>query len=60
MNNDVKYLMRQMQLQKVIGELNALRITFYDPMGADPDYSDYKEKKKLIDDMINDLENNMG
>ncbi len=60
MNSDVKYLMQQMQLQKVIGELNALRMTFFDPMGADPDYSEYKEKTKLIEDMIKDLENNMG
>lgn len=60
MNSDVKYLMRQMQLQKVIGELNALSTTFFDPMGVDPQYTDYKEKKKLIDDMIKDLENNIG
>jgi len=54
----MKYMIRQMQLQKVYGEMNALLATFYDPHdGGGPEYPD---ARKIIEDMIEELGNNFG
>lgn len=55
----MKYMIRQMQLQKVYGEMNALLATFYNPCAADGG-DDYPDALKVIEDMIEELGNNFG
>ena len=53
------YVVRQMQLQKVIGELNALKASCFNPQQAEGGEL-YERVDKLIDDMISKLEDNIG
>jgi hypothetical protein len=48
-----------MQLQKVIGELNALKASCFNPQQAEGGEL-YERVDKLIDDMISKLEDNIG
>lgn len=54
----MKYMIRQMQLQKVIGELNALKLTFFDSMTGNSE--EWKRARKIIEGMINELKDNFG
>jgi len=54
----MKQMIRQMQLQKVIGEMRALLATFYGPMQGST--LEYKTAKEVIEDCISDLRNNFG
>ena len=51
------YLMRQIQLERCIGELNALKASYYDPMG---DNKNYYLVSKIIKSMIDELRNELG
>jgi len=54
----MKYMIRQMQLQKVIGELRALEATFYDPMQGGTD--EWRNTCRIIKDAIEELVDNFG
>ena len=53
---DPVQILRQMQLQKTIGELNALLSSYYDPMQGSTE--EYKKMQRVINCCINELENN--
>ena len=53
------YILRQMQLQKTIGELRALKATCFNPQAAEGGEL-YERVDKLIDGMISELEDNLG
>ena len=59
MSNMSIYVMRQMQLQKVIGELNALKASCFNPQAAEGGEL-YERVDKLIDKMISELTDNIG
>lgn len=50
---DMTTMIRQIQKQKVIGELNALKLSYYDPMGSDRDL--YYKVSSTINEIINRL-----
>jgi len=51
-------LIRQIQLEKAIGELNALKASYYDPMNSGSVI--YKEVNALIKGIIQELKNELG
>lgn len=51
-------IMRWMQLEKTIGELNALKISYYDSTGLDREL--YLKAEKIIDGMVDELRDNLG
>lgn len=51
-------VIRQMQLEKVIGELNALKMSYFDPTGRT--ITLYNRAEAIIDNMIEELRNNLG
>lgn len=53
---DPVQILRQMQLQKTIGELNALLATYYDPMQGSTE--EYKKMHRIINGCIQDLKYN--
>ncbi len=53
----MKYMIRQMQIQKIIGELKALEATFYDPAGGDTKLKEWHDARKIIKAMIEGLVN---
>lgn len=53
---DIVMVIRQIQLEKTIGELNALRVSYYDPMGRNREK--YKGINTLIQKIIRDLKDN--
>ena len=53
---DPVQILRQMQLQKTIGELNALLSTYYDPMQGSTE--EYKKMYRVINDCIQELKDN--
>ena len=53
------YILRQMQLQKTIGELRALKASCFNPQAAEGGEL-YERVNKLIDGMISELEDNLG
>ena len=55
---DAVTVLRNMQKQKAIGELNALRVSYYDNMGTDREL--YHRVSKLITEIIEDLNNEIG
>ena len=55
---DISYQLKQMQLQKTIGELKALLACYYDPMQGLT--KEFEESRRIILDMVNELENNFG
>lgn len=55
---DVAYMLRQIQLQKTIGDLKGLLTCYYDPMRGSSD--EYKEMKEVINGIIKELEDNCG
>lgn len=50
---DPVQILRQMQLQKTIGELNALLAAYYDPMQGSTE--EYKNMKRVINNCIQEL-----
>ena len=54
---DLATLLRQIQLEKTIGELNALKASYYDTMGTG--HGKFMEVKDLIDKIIKDLYNSI-
>lgn len=54
---DVVTVLRQMQLEKVKGELRVLRSIYYDPMN---NKNNFKEVKKVVEEIINTLDNELG
>jgi len=54
----MKYMIRQMQLQKIIGELRALEATFYDPMHGSTE--EWRNAHKVINSIVDELKNNFG
>lgn len=57
MSQDIIQTLRYMQLRKVIGELEVLKVSYYNTMG---DYEEYLNATKIIDSMIDELKNNFG
>jgi hypothetical protein len=55
---DSAYLLRQIQLQKTIGDLKGLLACYYDPMEGSTD--EYKEMSRVINDTIKNLLENCG
>lgn len=55
---DVTTALKQIQLEKVKGELRALKASYYDPMDSDNDR--YKEVNTLIEGVIHELDNELG
>ena len=53
---DPVQILRQMQLQKTIGELNALLSTYYDPMQGCTE--EYKKMYRVINGCIQELKDN--
>ena len=53
---DPVQILRQMQLQKTIGQLNALLSAYYDPMQGSTE--EYKEMEDVIKDCIQNLKYN--
>lgn len=54
---DAVIVLRQMQLEKVKGELRTLKLAYYDPMGNNEQYD---EIEKMIENMIHELDNEIG
>jgi len=52
---DNNTLLRQIQKEKAIGELLALKASYYDPMGTERDK--YDEVAVLINDMVDQIRN---
>ncbi|WP_158644478.1 hypothetical protein [Clostridium ihumii] len=50
-------LMRQVQIERCIGELNALKASYYDPSGNNKDYYLVRE---IIKNMIDELRSELG
>lgn len=50
-------VIRNMQLEKVKGELRTLKISYYNPMG---DNVAYDAVSKIIDNIISELDNELG
>lgn len=53
---DPVQISRQMQLQKTIGELNALLAVYYDPMQGSTE--EYKKMYRTINSCIQELKDN--
>ena len=53
---DPVQILRQMQLQKTIGELNALLSAYYDPMQGSTE--EYKKMYRVINGCIQELKDN--
>ena len=51
-------MIRQMQLQKVIGELRSLEATFYDTMEGNT--AEWRNARNKIEDIVRELVNNFG
>ena len=51
------YLLQQMQLQRVIGELGVLKAAYYDPMGNNITFG---VREQIINKIIEELENELG
>lgn len=58
MEAETRQLIRQMQFHKVIGELQALESTYYDPMKGATD--EYKEISNVIGHIISELKDYIG
>lgn len=54
---DTTELIRQMQLERVKGELRALKLSYYNPMGNNVLY---EEVNALIEGIIHELDNELG
>jgi hypothetical protein len=54
---DAVETIRYMQLEKIIGELRAYKVTYYN---SSPGNEEYYRVTKIIDEMIEDLKNNFG
>ena len=57
MNTDILHALKQVQLQKAIGELRAFNALYYNPTGEN---SEYLDLNALIEDFINGLTDNYG
>ena len=55
---DPVQILRQMQLQKTIGELNALTMMYYDPMTNIN--LDYRKIKEMVEQFEKELKENFG
>ena len=51
-------ILRQMQLERVIGELKVLKASYYD--GYDPNKETYLCAKTIIEEVISELVDNFG